>query len=179
MKKTLETLKSRQNRRHLLCCRYSPQEWKETRSQRNVDFPGGASGKESRDIRDAGVIPGLGRSPGEGHGNPLQYYCLENPMDREAWRAIVHRVAKTQTRLKRLSTLVSVKCSGISVCINCMYLDVLGCQCMGRQRRSHVLTQGLYNDSYFESFSSEFQHSFIHSVNTWLHLVLPPPLIHP
>ena len=44
------------------------------------------------DIRDAGSIPRLGRSPGEGHGNPFQYSCLEIPMDREAWWAIVHRV---------------------------------------------------------------------------------------
>ena len=47
--------------------------------------------------------PGLGRSPGGGHSSPLQYSCLKNPMDREAWRAIVHRVAKSQTRLKQLS----------------------------------------------------------------------------
>ena len=56
------------------------------------------------DIRDSGVIPGSGKSPGGGQGNPLQYSCLENPMDREAWKAIVHRVTKSQTRLKRLST---------------------------------------------------------------------------
>ena len=56
------------------------------------------------DIRDAGSIPGSGRSPGEGHGNPLQYSCLENPMDRGASRATVHGVAKSQTRLKHLST---------------------------------------------------------------------------
>ena len=55
------------------------------------------------DIRDVGMIPGLGRSPGGGHGNPLQYSCLENPTDRGAWSATVHRVAKRQTRLKRLS----------------------------------------------------------------------------
>ena len=42
-------------------------------------------------------VPGLGRSPGEGHGNPLQYSCLGNPMDRGAWRAIVHGVTKSQT----------------------------------------------------------------------------------
>ena len=58
----------------------------------------------SGDIRDMGSIPGLGRSPGEGHGNPLQYSCLENPIDRGAWWATVHRVAKSQTKLKRLST---------------------------------------------------------------------------
>ena len=44
------------------------------------------------DVRDAGLIPGLGRSPEEGNSNPLQYSCLENPMDREAWRATVHRI---------------------------------------------------------------------------------------
>ena len=49
------------------------------------------------DARDVGLIPGLGRSPGGGHENPLQYACLENPMDRGAWRAIVHRVAKSRT----------------------------------------------------------------------------------
>ena len=58
------------------------------------------------DIRDASLIPGSGRSPGGGHGNPLQYSCLENPMDRGAWWATVHGVAKTQTRLKRMSTLL-------------------------------------------------------------------------
>ena len=47
------------------------------------------------DIRDVGSIPGLGRSPGGGHGHPLQYSCLENPMDREAWWATVHRVAES------------------------------------------------------------------------------------
>ena len=49
------------------------------------------------DIRDVGSIPGLERSPGGGHGNPLQYSCLENPMDRGAWQATVHSVAKSQT----------------------------------------------------------------------------------
>ena len=52
------------------------------------------------DIRDTGLIPGSGRSTGGGHGNPLQYSRLENPMDREAWRAMVHGVTKSQTRLK-------------------------------------------------------------------------------
>ena len=52
------------------------------------------------DIRDVGLIPGWGRSPGEGHGNLLQYSCLKNPMDRGAWWAIVHGVTKSQTLLK-------------------------------------------------------------------------------
>ena len=56
------------------------------------------------DIRDTGLIPGLGRSPGGGQDNPLQYSCLENPMDRGAWLARVHRVAKNETQLKGLST---------------------------------------------------------------------------
>ena len=46
---------------------------------------------------DQGSIPGLGRSSGEGHGNPLQYSCLENPMDRGAWRAAVHRITESDT----------------------------------------------------------------------------------
>ena len=58
----------------------------------------------ARDIRDVGSIPGSGRSPGGGHGNPLQYSYLKNSMDRGAWHAIVHRVIKNQTQLKRLST---------------------------------------------------------------------------
>ena len=49
------------------------------------------------DVRTAGLIPESGRSPGGEQGNPLQYSCLENPMDRGAWRATVHRVAKSQT----------------------------------------------------------------------------------
>ena len=53
----------------------------------------------ARDLGDSGSISGLGRSPGGGHGNPLQYSCLENPMDRGAWWATVQRVAKSQTQL--------------------------------------------------------------------------------
>ena len=63
-------------------------------------FPGGSDSKEyTSNVRDWGSIPGSGRSPGEGHGNPLQYSCLENPKDREAWWARVHRVTKSWTRL--------------------------------------------------------------------------------
>ena len=56
------------------------------------------------DVRDMGSIPRLGRSPGEGHNNPLQYSCLEKPMGRRAWQATVHRVEHNWTRLKQLST---------------------------------------------------------------------------
>ena len=65
-----------------------------------MGFEGGAGGKG--DVRDAGSIPGLGRSGG-GHGNPLQYSCLENPTEKGAWPAAVYRGAKNWTRLKRLS----------------------------------------------------------------------------
>ena len=54
------------------------------------------------DVRDTGSIPILGRSPGKGNGNPLQYFCLENPIDRRAWQATVHGVTKSWTWLKWL-----------------------------------------------------------------------------
>ena len=61
-------------------------------------FPGGSEVKASAcNAGDLGLIPGLGRSPGEGNGNPLQYSCPENPMDKGAWWVIVHRVAKSRT----------------------------------------------------------------------------------
>ena len=59
------------------------------------------------DTKDLGSIPGLGRSPGGGHGNPLQYSCLENPMDRAAWRAIAHGVTKSLTWLWDYSFTIS------------------------------------------------------------------------
>jgi len=51
------------------------------------------------DIRDVGLMPGLGKSPGEGNGYPLQYSCLKNPMDRRAWQATVYGIRKSRTRL--------------------------------------------------------------------------------
>ena len=69
----------------------------------HMGFPDSSDDEESAckagDIRHAGPIPGLGRSPEEEMANPLQYSCLENPMDRGAWRAAVHGVAKSQTQL--------------------------------------------------------------------------------
>ena len=62
------------------------------------DFPGGSGGKvPAYNAGDPGSIPGLGRAPGEGNGNPLQYSYLQNPMDRGAWRTTVHRLANSQT----------------------------------------------------------------------------------
>ena len=70
-----------------------------------LGFPGGAAVKKPpANAGDPGSIPGLGRSPGGGHGEPLQYSCLENPMGRGAWSTTVHRVTKSGTRLKQLST---------------------------------------------------------------------------
>ena len=70
-----------------------------------LGFPGGSAGKESAcNAGDLGLISGLGRSSTGRDGNPLQYSCLENPMDREAWWAMVHSTAKSRTRQKRLST---------------------------------------------------------------------------
>ena len=63
-------------------------------------FPGGSGGKESAcNVGDLGLIPGSGRSPGDGNGYALQYSCVENPMDRGAWQATVHGVAKSWTGL--------------------------------------------------------------------------------
>ena len=68
--------------------------------QLSMGFPGGSEGKASAcNAGDLGSIPGSGRSPGEGNGNTLQYSCLENPMDREAWWITVHGISKSRTRL--------------------------------------------------------------------------------
>ena len=76
-------------------------------SPRDTGFPHGSDSKESAcnagDAGDMGRIPGLGRSLGVGNGNSLQYSCLENPMDRGAWQATIHRVTQSWTRLKQCS----------------------------------------------------------------------------
>ena len=90
-------------------------------------------GKESAySAGNAGLIPGSGRSPGEGNGNPLQYTCLENPMDKGAWQSTVHSVAKSQTQLKRLSThrcsvrpLLVFTCLEISILYSATFLNSL------------------------------------------------------
>ena len=70
-------------------------------------FPGGSDGKASAyNAGDLGLIPGLGRSSGEGNGNPLQYSCLENSMDQGAWWATVRGVAKSLTRLSNFTSLL-------------------------------------------------------------------------
>ena len=76
-----------------------------------LDFPGGSDGKASvYKAGDLGSSPGLERSQGEGNGNPLQYYCLKNPMDRGAWQAAIYGVAKSWTRLSHFTSLHPVNC---------------------------------------------------------------------
>ena len=77
--------------------RYLPDSEIEPESLALVSFPSSSDGKASAcNAGDLCLIPGSGRSPGEGNGNPLQYSCLENSMDRGAWQATVHGVAKSQ-----------------------------------------------------------------------------------
>ena len=77
-------------------------------------FPGGSEVKASAsNAGDLGSIPGLGRSPGEENGNPLQYSCLENPTDREAWWATVHGVAKSRTRVSDFTFTFTPMCNEV------------------------------------------------------------------
>ena len=100
------------------------------------------------DIRDAGLIPGLGRSPRGGHGNPPWYSCLENPMGRGAWRATVHGVAKSRTRLKRLSThSCTAKLVGAGAYVH-LIITSLYCTCISFISLSHypgnLLRKGIF-----------------------------------
>ena len=84
-----------------------------------LGFPGGSEDKAPAcNAGDPGSIPGLGRSPGEGNGNPLQYSCLENPMERGAWRATVHGVAKSRTQLSDFAHHTQCR----HLCLCCLYL---------------------------------------------------------
>ena len=85
-----------------------------------MGFPGGARGNDppanAGDLRDVGSIPESRRSPGGGYGNPLQYSCLESPLDRGAWQAMVYRVTQSQTQLKQLSSSSSMLVSVAKLC---------------------------------------------------------------
>ena len=100
-------------------------------------IPGGSDGKASAcNAGNRGSIPGSGRSPGEGNGNPLQYSCLENPMDGESWKATVHGVAERRRRLSdftylpyKLVLFGTLKiCSFFLTAVNgySLYLSVIG-----------------------------------------------------
>ena len=88
------------------------------RLQIHKDFPGGSDGKASAyNAEDRGSVPRSGRSPEEGNGNPLQYSCLENLMDRKAWWATVRGVSKSRTRLSDFTFTVNKTsgCNGIPI----------------------------------------------------------------
>ena len=99
-------------------------------NRHSSELPQWLSGKEpvcnAGDPGDAGSVPGLGRSPVEGNGNPLQYSCLENPMEGGAWQATVHGVAKSRTRLSDF-TILYMQGTHTSVC---MYVCVCVCVCV-------------------------------------------------
>ena len=100
----------------------------EAASQRMASQVGKESACSAGDTGDVDSIPGSGRSPGEGQGNPFQCSCLENPMDRETWQATVQRVTKSWTQLKLLSTTTTQRMcilTGpyyISICIIVLYI---------------------------------------------------------
>ena len=120
-----------------------------------INFPGGSGGKASAyNAGDLGSIPGSGRSPGEGNGNPLQYSCLENPMDRGAWWATVRGVAKSRTRLSDFTYLFKsmVFCysslNGLKLTSKCR--ETLKNFCLARKKSKrtgvgcHFLLQGIF-----------------------------------
>ena len=77
-----------------------------------MGFPGGLDGKESAcNVGDLGMIPGSGRSPGEGNGNPLQHSCLENPIVGGAWQSTVYGVTKSRTQLNDFTITITVTAS--------------------------------------------------------------------
>ena len=98
-----------------------------------MGFPGGSVVKNpSANAGDTGLIPGSGRSPGGGHGNRLQYSCLENPMDRGAWQATVHGVEKSRTQLKQLCTLTQTIPKRLYHCVfPCYAKSLQSCPILG------------------------------------------------
>ena len=114
------------------------------------DFPGG-SGKESTcNAGDPGSIPESGRSPGGGHGNPLQCSCLENPMDRGVLQAMVHQVAKSRTQLNWLCTKCKPELPSSSV-----KFSVLSCIRESAYLRNHGGTYHTEEERWFQSGPEE------------------------
>ena len=117
-------------------------------------FPSGSEGKASAcNAGDLGSIPGSGISPGRGNGNPLQYSCLENSMDREAWQALVHWVAKSRTRLSDFTFPLSSALNFWKLCLLSQSLS-----CTFPQASECILW--LENDEFQVHFSSKVQSHF-------------------
>ena len=94
-----------------------------------MGFPGGSEVKAfACNAGDLGLIHGSGRSPGEGNGNPLQYSCLENPMDRGAWQATIHGIAKSRTRLSDFTLSLSLKAFICRIWLNVFFVIALDYQ---------------------------------------------------
>ena len=91
------------------------------------------------DLRDAGSISGSRRSPGEGNGNPLQYSCLENSMDRGAWWATVHGVAKDQTQLSRCWMIEKPSHQFLFFSIFHLFIHWFGCPCLHYSTRTSLV----------------------------------------
>ena len=137
----------------------------------SFSFPGSSEGKASAyNAGDLGSIPGSGRSPGEGNGNPFQYSCLENPMDRGAWGATVHGVTKSRTRLSDFSS--AHLCSGINALWYSLYtglwlfasLPLQGSPSMGLLDVPQVATWEL-----FQFTSMSMARREVGSPVNWLH----------
>ena len=124
-----------------------------------LGFPSGSEGKESPcNAEDPCSIPGWERTPGEGNGYPLQYPCLENPMDRGAWRAADHRVTKSQTRLSDQHLLTWFAFALATLHVACGILVPLpqGWNPGLQQPKCWVLTTGLPGNSQEHFFVVEF-----------------------
>ena len=102
---------------------YTRNKWEQDSSQSGQPgFPGSSVVKNLPvNAGDSGLIPGLGRSPGEGNGNPLQYFCLGNPMDRGAWQSAVHGVSKSRTRLSDFESECIYISATFSICPSCVH----------------------------------------------------------
>ena len=124
-------------------------------------LPGGASGKEpacnAGDIRDLGSVPGSGRPPGGGHSNPPQYSCLENPMDRGAWRATVHGVAESWTRLSDLASQQAHPYTDRHSC------NTHTCTHMYHSRMHTFTHSRVHTDALMPTFTSYLSHTHTHT----------------
>ena len=132
------------------------------------------------------LIPGLGRSPGVGNGNPLQYSCLENSMDREAWRATVHKIAKSWTQLKQLSTNTCIPICSVLCMLYLIFVSYQPCDrgilipilelkrlrlCDGgvRMRNSFILNSYCFHLSSYNTFPDHFWNLSTCSINISFH----------